>query len=229
MTEWGYADATAAAADLFGFDLSTADAIASHLRPVQFRTRAVIYRQGELSSELYVICSGKVKLTRRRRTGHEHVFPVLGPRDIFGELSAFDPGPRTSRAVAVTPVRAFALSRDALRLALVDNPEFAEYFLRLLACRMRHHNDYLISLSHSDVASRVARQLLELARRFGVQDQPGLWVTHGLTQAEFAQLVGASREAVNQALGEFADRGWITVRTKRVAIRRPKSLARRAV
>ncbi len=56
---------------------------------------------------------------------------------------------------------------------------------------------------------RVAKQLLQLAQRFGTQEGGALRVTHDLTQEEIAQLVGASRETVNKALADFAHRGWI--------------------
>jgi hypothetical protein len=47
----------------------------------------------------------------------------LGPSDMFGELSVFDPGPRTSSATTITAVRAVSMDRDALRTWIADRPE----------------------------------------------------------------------------------------------------------
>ena len=61
----------------------------------------------------------------------------------------------------------------------------------------------------SDVPGRLAKTLLSLASRFGKPVEEGLQVPHDLTQEEMAQLVGSSRETVNKALMDFANRGWI--------------------
>jgi CRP/FNR family transcriptional regulator, cyclic AMP receptor protein len=67
-----------------------------------------------------------------------------------------------------------------------------------------------------------------LAQQFGSRDGDALRVTHDLTQVEIAQLVGASREATNQALSTFADRGWIQSESHSTLILDTESLTRRA-
>jgi CRP/FNR family transcriptional regulator len=64
----------------------------------------------------------------------------------------------------------------------------------------------------------VAKQLLALADRFGTKTDEGIRVHHDLTQEELAQLVGASRETVNKALADFAQRGWLRIEAKAVLI-----------
>ena len=117
---------------------------------------------------------------------------VAGPSDMFGELSIFDPGPRTSTATAVTEVRAYTMDRTALREWIGKRPEIAEQLLRVLARRLRRTNNMLADLIFTDVPGRVAKALLQLARQFGSQESGLLRVTHDLTQEEIAQLVGAS-------------------------------------
>ena len=75
---------------------------------------------------------------------------------------------------------------------------------------------------------QVAKNLLQMAGRFGTRDGGVLRVTHDLTQEEIAQLVGASRETVNKALADFASRGWIRLDGKSIIILDPERLARRA-
>ena len=74
----------------------------------------------------------------------------------------------------------------------------------------------------------MAKNLLQMAGRFGTRDGGVLRVTHDLTQEELAQLVGASRETVNKALADFASRGWLRLDGKSVLILEPDRLARRA-
>jgi CRP-like cAMP-binding protein len=93
-----------------------------------------------------------------------------GSVGLFGELSIFDPGPRTSSATTITEVRAVSMDRDALRAWIADRPEIAEQLLRVLARRLRRTNNNLADLIFTDVPGRVAKQLLQLAQRFGTQE-----------------------------------------------------------
>jgi CRP-like cAMP-binding protein len=108
------------------------------------------------------------------------------------------------------------------------HPELAEYLLRLLARRLRRTNDTLCDLIFTDVPGRVAKRLLDLARRFGEQENGALRVDVELTQEELAQLVVASRETVNKALATFVERGWIRIEARRVYVDDAHRLARRA-
>jgi CRP/FNR family transcriptional regulator len=157
-----------------------------------------LFDEGDAGFRLYVVLEGKIKLTRAAPDGRENLLSVLGPGEMFGELSLFDPRPRTSSAVAVTDTRLAALAHDELL-------------------------DWL-----TDVPGRVAKALLDLADRFGEQTAEGLQVHHDLTQEELAQLVGASRETVNKALADFAARGWLTLSAKSVLIIDADRLAKRA-
>jgi CRP/FNR family cyclic AMP-dependent transcriptional regulator len=82
--------------------------------------------------------------------------------------------------------------------------------------------------SITDVPGRVAKQLLQLAQCFGIQEGDALCVNHDLTQDEIAQLVGAPLETVTKALGDFVDRGWIQLQPGSALIYNCERLARRA-
>jgi CRP/FNR family cyclic AMP-dependent transcriptional regulator len=188
----------------------------------------VLFTEGEPGDRLYIVTAGKIKLGRTSADGRENLLAVLGPGEMFGELSLFDPGPRTATATAVTDSRVLGLSHDDLQPWLRSRPEVAVPLLKALAKRLRRTNENLADLVFSDVPGRVAKALLDLARRFGVQGDDGLHVTHDLTQEELAQLVGASRETVNKALAEFQQRGWIRHEARAVVLLDVERLSRRA-
>ena len=75
----------------------------------------MLFHEGEPGDSLYIVLAGKVKLGRRASDGRENLVAVMGPSDQFGELSLFDPGPRTATAVAVTDARIAVLPKDPLR------------------------------------------------------------------------------------------------------------------
>jgi CRP/FNR family transcriptional regulator, cyclic AMP receptor protein len=166
-----------------------------------------------------------VKIGRRSPDGRENRLSILGPSDIFGELSIFDPGPHTFSGTAITSVRVVSVDRTALKAWIEDRPEIAVQLLRVLARRLRRSNNNLADLI-TDVRGRLAKQLLELAQRFGTREGDVLRVTHDLTHEEIAQLVGTSRETVNEALAEFVRRGWIHLDGRSVLISDSNRLAR---
>ncbi len=211
-----------------GVDPAAVQALSATLEPVSFPRAHVIFAEGEPGDRLYIVLSGKVKIGRKSADGRENLLTVIGPSDMFGELSVFDPGPRTSTATTVTEVKAVAMDRAALREWIARRPEIAEQLLRVIARRLRRTNNMLADLIFTDVPGRVAKALLSLAQRFGTQETGMLRVTHDLPQEEIAQLVGASRETVNKALADFAHRGWLRLEGKSVLILEPERLARRA-
>ncbi len=211
-----------------GVDPAAVDALTNALEPVEFPRAHVIFTEGEPGDRLYIVASGKVKIGRTSADGRENLLAVFGPSDMFGELSIFDPGPRTSTATTVTEVRAMTMDRSALREWITKRPDIAEQLLRVIARRLRRTNNMLADLIFTDVPGRVAKALLQLAQRFGAHEAGMLRVTHDLTQEEIAQLVGASRETVNKALADFAQRGWLRLEGKSVLILEPDRLARRA-
>lgn len=211
-----------------GVEPSAVSALTKLLQPIHFPRGHTVFAQDELGDQLYIIVAGKVKIGRRSPDGRENLLAIMGPSDMFGELAVFDPGPRTSSATTITEVRAVSMDREAVRAWVADRPEVAEQVLRVLARRLRRTNNNLADLIFIDGPGRVAKQLLVLAQRFGIQDDGALRVTHDLTQEEIAQLAGASRETANEALADFAHRGWIRLESNSILICDSARLARRA-
>ncbi len=187
-----------------------------------------LFAEGDKGDQLYIIISGKIKLTKAAPDGRENLLSVHGPGEMFGELSLFDPVPRTASATAVTDAELAALAHDDVRTWLSSRPEVAMHLLQALAQRLRRINEVKADLVFTDVPGRVAKALLDLAERFGVQNSDGIQVNHDLTQEELAQLVGASRETVNKALADFAARGWIQLAAKSVLVIDADRLRKRA-
>jgi CRP/FNR family transcriptional regulator, cyclic AMP receptor protein len=218
----------ARAAIFRGVEPGAVAAFPKQLHPVNFRRGHLVFTEGDPGHGMYIILSGKVKIGRYSQDGRENLLSILGPADMFGELSIFDPGPRTSNATAVTEVRAVSIDRDTLRAWIAERPAVAEQLLAVMARRLRHISSDITDHMFTDVPGRVARQLLHLAQRFGALEHGALRVTHDLTQEEIAGLIGSSRETVSKALAGFARRGWIRVEGKSVVITDAGQLARRA-
>jgi CRP-like cAMP-binding protein len=209
-------------------DDEAADALRRSMSEISLGRGQVLFREGDAGEKLYVVADGKVKLGRTSSDGRENLLAILGPGEMFGELSLFDPGPRTATATAVTDTRLYALGHADLTTWVHGRPEVALSLLKQISSRLRRTNEVIGDLVFSDVPGRVAKALLDLSSRFGVESEDGVHVGHDLTQEELAQLVGASRETVNKALADFAGRGWIRLEARAVVLLDLERLARRA-
>jgi CRP-like cAMP-binding protein len=201
-----------------GLDASAADALRASMNLVKLRKGQSLFKEGDDGDHLFVISSGKVKLGTKSVDGRENLLMILGPGDMFGELSLFDSGPRTATATAVTDSKLLALGQDKVIPWVKEHPEVSLQLLARLASRLRRTNEVVGDLVFSDVPGRVAKALIDLGVKFGDKRTEGLFVNHDLTQEELAQLVGASRETVNKALADFAQRGWLRLEARSVMI-----------
>jgi CRP/FNR family transcriptional regulator, cyclic AMP receptor protein len=209
-------------------DDEAAAALRASLTETRLRRGEVLFREGDSGDKLFIVTEGKVKLGKSSSDGRENLLAILGPGQMFGELSLFDPGPRSATVTAVTDCVMQSLSHDELLEWLTGRPAVARGLLAQLGSRLRKANDVVADLVFSDVPGRVAKALLDLASRFGRTADDGVHVHHDLTQEELAQLVGASRETVNKALADFASRGWLRLEPRSVVILDSDRLRRRA-
>lgn len=208
-------------------DEAAALSLRASMDSVKIAKGGVLFAEGDEGDHLYVIVEGKLKLGTSSGDGRENLLSILGPGEMFGELSLFDPGPRTSTATAVTDAKLLSLGHDEVIPWLKENPAVSLQLLERLAQRLRRTNEAVGDLVFSDVPGRVAKALIDLGERFGKQTDEGLYVHHDLTQEELAQLVGASRETVNKALADFVGRNWLRLDGRAVVILDLERLSKR--
>jgi len=201
-----------------GLDEAAATTLRSSMTLVKLRKGQSLFKEGDDGDHLFIVSSGKVKLGTKSPDGRENLLMILGPGDMFGDLSLFDSGPRTATATAVTETKLLSLGQDKVIPWVKEHPEVSLHLLARLASRLRRTNEVVGDLVFADVPGRVAKALIDLGVKFGEKREEGLFVNHDLTQEELAQLVGASRETVNKALADFAQRGWLRLEARSVMI-----------
>ncbi len=201
-----------------GLDEAAASSLRASMSLVKLRKGQSLFKEGDDGDHLFIVSNGKVKLGTKSPDGRENLLMILGPGDMFGDLSLFDSGPRTATATAVTDTKLLSLGQDKVIPWVKEHPEVSLHLLARLASRLRRTNEVVGDLVFSDVPGRVAKALIDLGVKFGDKREEGLFVNHDLTQEELAQLVGASRETVNKALADFAQRGWLRLEARAVMI-----------
>jgi CRP/FNR family transcriptional regulator/CRP/FNR family cyclic AMP-dependent transcriptional regulator len=187
----------------------------------------MIFHRDQTGDALYIIEVGKVRIFLPTESGDEFSVDVLGPGDVFGEMALLDGQPRSASAIALEDTTTQVLGHADFQRHLTASPQFASALLGMLSRRLRHVLDNAEILASLDVYGRLARVLLDMAQRHGLQDK-GIVINVALTQQELATMVGATRERINRALGTFKTQRLIEMRGRKIAVLDPTRLRERA-
>jgi CRP-like cAMP-binding protein len=177
----------------------------------RFAANEMIFGRGDEGDRLYVIASGRVKLSIVSGDGRELSVRVAAPGDLLGEMSTLDDAPRSADAIALDAVEALVMTRKDLRRVMANNPGVAENIIRFLCRQLRDTNYQLESIALHSVEQRLARLFLVEAESGKAADEARLKIL-ALPQSVLGQLIGASRPKVNVALAAF-ERGGAIRRT----------------
>ena len=105
-------------------DDASAASLRASMSGVKLSRGQTLFKEGDAGDRLFVIVDGKLKLGTTSNDGRENLLSILGPGDMFGELSLFDPGPRTATATAVVDSKLLALANDQVMVGLRSIPKF---------------------------------------------------------------------------------------------------------
>jgi CRP-like cAMP-binding protein len=183
--------------------------LAAIARVQNFRSGAIIFRQGEPGDSLHAIVDGAVRIDVVAPGGNETTMAILGPGECFGELAILDGRPRSANAIANQATKTLVVTRNDFIRWLSDKPKSALLLLETLSLRLRSTNEAFVDLAFFDLSHRLARRLLRLAEPKDAGGLPRRDARIAVTQSGLASMLGVSRESVNKQLGAFAERGWI--------------------
>jgi CRP/FNR family transcriptional regulator, cyclic AMP receptor protein len=186
----------------------------------RYRPRETVVTQGDDSGDLFVVLSGRLKVTWNDAEGGEVLLSILEAGDVFGEIALLDDRPRSASVTAMEGGELLVVERRGFRALLVSVPTLAVNLLLVMARRMRNLSDRTQNMSLLNVECRLAKAILGLAERFGKEERRGeILLTLKLSQQELANMVGATRELVNRRLRGWQDQGIIELAKGRVVIR----------
>ena len=200
----------------FPDDLRTA--FLARARATGAQRNQIILAEGLLSTDVYLIVSGRVKVTLISRHGQEQILREMGPREIFGELSAIDHRPRSANVVAMEDMRLAHLSGDEFISFLAETPSAGLWVARQLSARVRDLTAKIFALATMPVSTRLQCELMHRIdpRRMGNPEIAKIepFPTH----AELAKTIGTHREAVTRELGLLTKEGIIQQVGRRMEI-----------
>ncbi len=181
--------------------------IAEAMQEVRYAAGAQIFARGDPGDALFLVRSGRVRISILTPDGRELSFAHAVSSDIFGEIAVLDGSPRSANATALTDVAALRLSRSNFNRLVDRHSSLARAAIHLLCARLREVSDHLEDIALLPLTARLARFFLN--RLSGRPREPGVRASLGMSQSELALLLGASRPKVNAALMSLAQAGAI--------------------
>jgi len=195
-----------------------ADSLAAFLRRRRYRAGEPVFREGDPGTAFYVVETGEVKILLGGSEGKEVVLALFGPGEFFGELALLDGEPRSADAVVTTAAELLILVREDFLRFLRDMPGVAVNMLASLSRRLRRTDRLVHDAAFSDVRTRVARLLVELAETRGKPGEGGIVIGPRLTQGDLAGMVGATRESINKCLRYYSAQGLVRHERGRIVV-----------
>ena len=178
----------------------------------------LLCREGDPGTEVVILLSGYVKLTKTAENGRQTMLELRGPGDVLGDMSVVDGGPQSANAIAMGPLEVCVLAAsrfDELRRAHVG---IANALLAVVVRRLRQASTRQLELGTADSLGRVCRRLVDLAASHGEPHRDGVLV-QVLSQQELADWAGVSRDGVVRALQYLRDAGFVDSGRGRIVIK----------
>ncbi|RPE70662.1 Crp/Fnr family transcriptional regulator [Tibeticola sediminis] len=193
----------------------------------RFKDNELIVARGDPPQEWSACARGAVRVSSTSLSGKQITLTYVEPGVWFGDVAIFDGDRRTHDAYAHGDTTLLCVSRSDFKKILATHVELYEALVRLQARRIRQLYGLVEDLNTLPLRARLAKQLLHLVRSYGV---PCLSQAHEtriglqLAQEELAQLLGASRQRVNQELKAMEREGAIRIEPGGLVVRNREML-----
>jgi CRP/FNR family cyclic AMP-dependent transcriptional regulator len=175
----------------------------------------VLFRENDPGREMYIIQSGKVKISKKVRN-LEKTLAILGKGDFFGEMSILNNKPRSATAEVVEDARLLVIDPQTFETMLRGNAEIAIRMIKNLAARLQEADRQIENLLLRDHTSRVVNTLSKLASEKGQQTPEG--IRFELSQEELAIATAVSLEQVREILRKLVAARILVIEGDRVTI-----------
>ncbi len=138
-----------------------------------FDKGAVIFRENEEGSEMFIIIQGKVEIRKATGPSSSKILTTLQKGDMFGEMAIIEKQPRSATAVAVLPTAVLVLNEKLYDSMLGSNPDFARKMNRILSERIRRADAIIQNILTTNRQNQLWSGLMQYARERGVSTFKG--------------------------------------------------------
>ena len=195
-----------------------------HFKARRYRKGQILFVEGEIGSQVFLVLSGQIKLSKTLPDGNEQILDWCGPYDSLAEILLIESGSYPATAEAIQESQLLVLSNQSIPQLLVNHPKLAVALIRTLSKRLRLNQEFIRILTSRSTAGILAAVLLRLAQPAQNPGEP-IYVDGTLTHKDLASMMGTSRELVNRTINNWKKSGIIRLQEGRLEILNPQELA----
>ncbi|WP_187806019.1 Crp/Fnr family transcriptional regulator [Aquipseudomonas alcaligenes] len=200
-------------------DQAVSDDVLAHSRLRKLTGGQALFRRGENPDGLYIVLDGSLRISGTTREGQEAVLVFCEPGRWIGLVSGLDGGARMHDVLATSPSVVLQIAPADLEQLIAQHPSFGRLLLRVQCSQMRELLMGIETYSTHSLEQRFAGRLLALAAAFGDPAPDGaLDIQLRLSQETLAQLLGTTRQRVNQLLKLWEQNGLIRQKYGRIRL-----------
>ncbi len=189
-----------------------------------YQRNQVVFLEEEAGNYMYIVLSGKVKVTKSTANGKETILAIHRQGDFFGEMALLDGKTSPATVSAMEDCRIVSITSGDFHRFLMTNDKVVQQIIQVLCSRLRHVWGQIQSLNYSTADARIRGGILQLSRKHGVADARGIIIDLKITHQELAEMVGTSRETVTRTLARLQKKGIITMDQRRIILLSPRAL-----
>ena len=204
------------------------DALVAVTRSRSIAAREELFHKGDAGTQVYAVVHGALKIVTTSEEGDDLVFNLLGPGAVIGEVAVLCNAERSASVVALSACELLVIERRDLFAFLRSHPDASLALMAVLAQRVRSLSELLEDTLFLNLPVRLAKKLVALAGSHGQRTPEGVRIDLKLSQGEWGDLVGATRESINKQLRAWTETGLITLEQGYVVIHRPREFERLA-
>lgn len=197
----------------------------SRSRARSFLARSTIYLPADEGNAVFLLTSGRAKMTHLTVDGKESILAFIEPGELFGELAVIEPAPRDEYVVCIEPCTVVMIPVEEMKRLMDEHPEVSLGITKLIGLRRRRIERRLKNLLFLSNHQRLCHLLLDLAERYGSPNGEGTVLTIKLSHQDLANVIGSTRETVTVLLGQLRARGLINSTRQRIVLIKPQQLA----
>jgi CRP-like cAMP-binding protein len=207
-----------------GLSAAEREGLVRVMRPRALASREELFHKGDAGSEVYLVTRGALKALTTSDDGDDVVFSILGPGELIGEIAFLTSSARTATVTAIEASEVLALDRRDFRAFLRSHPDAALTLLEVLAGRLKRVSELVEDTLFLNLPVRFAKKLVHYTAIYGEPTADGVRIRLRLSQEEWGDLVGATRESINKQMRAWTEDGVISLERGYVLVHRPAQL-----
>jgi CRP/FNR family cyclic AMP-dependent transcriptional regulator len=204
------------------------EGVSQVVRQKSLKRKEELFHKGDEGSQIYIVASGKLKALTTSIDGDDVVFSIMGPGEVFGEVALLGATARTATISAIEPCELLVIDRRDFMSFLRTHADISIKLLYVIATRLKRVSELVEDTLFLNLPLRFAKKLSALARVYGEPVSDGIRVDLKLSQEEWGDLVGATRESINKQVRAWTEAEIVRVEKGYVVILQPKELEKLA-